>query len=237
LIHHYSNNEWSGDDNDDYIDDLLCYQELLHSEIIDRCEFSNGHVINAQLSSDKSIIQEEFTTINGTERQDPTLNGKDSTNVRKNIYKTFSTMIKLISGALVGGTKYSDIYITSDIKEDDTSTASNNRSSITSKHHSNDQHRKIPTLQEVARKVARLEKMELDEKQYIAYEMIACTFLLGLVKDGNDSNTTLFTSLQKTMGGGSSKEIADIVKNWRHEVVKNNYFCFLQGLLDQEKVQ
>jgi hypothetical protein len=53
-------------------------------------------------------------------------------------------------------------------------------------------------LQEVARKVARLEKMELDEKQYLAYEMIAHTFLLGLVKDGNDSNITLFNSLQKT---------------------------------------
>ncbi len=53
--------------------------------------------------------------------------------------------------------------------------------------------------------------MELDDKQYIAYEMIACTFLLGLVKDENDSNTTLFTSLQKTMGGESSKEIANIV--------------------------
>ncbi len=94
-------------------------------------------------------------------------------------------MLKLISGALVGGTKYSDIYITSDIDEDDTSTTSNNRSSNTSKHHSNDQHRKIPTLQEVARKVARLEKMDIGEKQYIAYEMMECTFLLGLIKDGN----------------------------------------------------
>jgi hypothetical protein len=121
-------------------------------------------------------------------------------------------MLKLISGALVGGTKYSNIYVTSDIKEDDMSTASNNRSSNTSKHHINDQHRKFLTLQEVTRKVARLEKMELDEKQYIAYEMIACTFLLGLVNDGNDSNTTLFTSLQITMGGESPKEIADMVK-------------------------
>jgi hypothetical protein len=121
-------------------------------------------------------------------------------------------MLKLISGALIGGTNYSEIYVTCGIEEDDTSTASNNRSNNTSKHSSNDQHRKIPTLQEVARKVARLKKMELDEKQYITYEMIACTFLLGLVKDGNDSNTTLFTSLQKTMGGESSKEIADIVR-------------------------
>jgi hypothetical protein len=41
--------------------------------------------------------------------------------------------------------------------------------------------------------------MQLDEKQYIANEMIACTFLPGLVKDENDSNTILFTSLQKTL--------------------------------------
>jgi hypothetical protein len=119
-------------------------------------------------------------------------------------------MLMLISGALVGGTKYSDIYVTSDIEKDDTSIASNNRSSNTSKHHSNDQRQKILTLKEVARKVARPEKMELDEKQYIAYEMIACTFLLGLVKDGHDSNTTIFTSLQKTMGGGIIK------RNSRH---------------------
>ncbi len=105
MIHHYSNDEWSGDDND-YIDDILCYQELLHSEIIDRCKFSKGHNIHALLSFDKSILQDEFTTIYGTERQDPTLNGKDFTNVQKNINKTYSTILKLISGALVGGTRY-----------------------------------------------------------------------------------------------------------------------------------
>jgi hypothetical protein len=77
----------SGDDNDDYIDDILCYQELLHSEIIDRCKFSNGHIIKAQLSSEKSILQEEFTTINGTERQDPTLNGKDLTKFKRILIK------------------------------------------------------------------------------------------------------------------------------------------------------
>jgi hypothetical protein len=108
-----------------------------------------------------------------------------------------------------------------------THTASNKRSSNTSKHHSNDQHRRISTLQEVARKVARLEKMELDEKEYIAYEMIACTFLLGLVKDGNDSNTTLFTSLQKTMGGESSKEIADIVKKMEARGGQEQLLLFL----------
>jgi hypothetical protein len=138
-------------------------------------------------------------------------------------------MLMLISGALVGGTNYSEIYITSDIEEDNRSTASNNRSSYTSKHQSIDQHRKIPTLQEVTRKDAKLEKMELDEKQYIAYKMIACTFLLGLVKDGNDSNTTLFTSLQKAIGGESSEEIADSVRKLEARGGQEQLLLFLTG--------
>jgi hypothetical protein len=119
--------------------------------------------------------------------------------------------------------------VTCGIQEDDTSTASNNRSNNTRKHSNNDQDRKIPTLQVVARKVARLEKMELDEKQYITYEMNACTFLLGLVKDGNDSNTTLFTSLQKTMGGESSKKIADIVRKLEARGGQEQLLLFLTG--------
>jgi hypothetical protein len=87
----------------------LCNQVLSHSEIIGRCKFSNGHILNAQISSDKSSLQEELTTINGTERQDSTLNGKDLTTVQNKADKTYSTMLKLISGALVGGTKYSDM--------------------------------------------------------------------------------------------------------------------------------
>ncbi len=68
-------------------------------------------------------------------------------------HKTYSTMLKLISGALVGETKYSDICITSDIKEDDTSTASNNRSSNTSKHHINYQHRKFQHCRKLQEKL------------------------------------------------------------------------------------
>ncbi len=71
--------------------------------------------------------------------------------------------------------------------------------------------------------------MELDEKQYIAHEIIAYTFLLGLVKEGNDSNTTLFTSLQKTMQGESSKEIADIVKKIDARGGQEQLLLFLTG--------
>jgi hypothetical protein len=38
-------------------------------------------------------------------------------------------------------------------------------------------------------------------------------------------------------GGGIIKRNRRHCENWTQEVVKSNYFCFLQGLLDQEKVQ
>jgi hypothetical protein len=70
---------------------------------------------------------------------------------------------------------------------------------------------KIPTLPEIAQIVARLEKTQLDEKQYIAYEMIACTFLLGLVNDGHDKNTKLGAYLQQTMEIAYTADANDII--------------------------
>ncbi len=71
---------------------------------------------------------------------------------------------------------------------------------------------KIPTLPQIAQKVARLEKTQLDEKQYIAYEMIACIFLLGLVNDRRDKNTKLGAYLQQTMEIASAADANDIIK-------------------------
>ncbi len=121
--------------------------------------------------------------------------------------KTLPTMLKLISGALIGGVNYKEIYMDSDI-DDETNppTTSNNMGAD-----QNTNIHKIPTLPETARKVARLEKRKLDKKQYIAYLMIACTFLLGLVHDGNDSITTLYSCLGHTMGSTATLNINDIV--------------------------
>ncbi len=63
---------------------------------------------------------------------------------------------------MVGGVKYSDIYIESDEDEDTSSTddyVNNN-----DKGHDKTQH-KIPSLPQIAWKVARLEMTQLDKKQ------------------------------------------------------------------------
>ncbi len=94
---------------------------------------------------------------------------------------------------------------------------------------------KIPTLPETARKVARLEKEKLDEKQYIAYEMIACTFLIGLVHDGNNPNTTLYSCLGHTMGSTATLNVNDIVHRFQARGGQSKLIMFLTGLAGSGK--
>jgi hypothetical protein len=112
--------------------------------------------------------------------------------------KTFPIMLKLISGTLVGGVNYSDIY------DNEMNSPTQSRNNTMNKNEL-----KVPTLPEIARKVAKLEKTQLDEKQYIGYERIACTFLLGLIQDGNNPKTTLYLSLQQSMGCPNTTDMED----------------------------
>ncbi len=75
--------------------------------------------------------------------------------------------------------------------------------------------------------MARLEKTQLDEKQYIVYEMIACTFLLGLVNDGYDKNTKLGAYLQQTMEIDSTADANDIIKELKARGGRDQLLMFL----------
>jgi hypothetical protein len=72
-------------------------------------------------------------------------------------------MLKLIDGTSVGGVKYSDLYIDSDVDEDTSSTNSYVTNNDKGHDKNNTQH-KIPALPKIAQKVAKLEKTQLDEK-------------------------------------------------------------------------
>jgi hypothetical protein len=90
-------------------------------------------------------------------------------------------------------------------------------------------------MPKTARKVARQEKRKLDKKQYIAYEMIACTFLLGLVHDGNDPNTTLYSCLRHTMGSTATLNINNIVHRLEARGGQSQLITFLTGLAGSRK--
>ena len=165
------------------------------------------------------IHQEQLTNI--PQPQEDQLMNKDATDTNPHTLdtnKTFPTMLKLISGTLVGGANYSDIY-------------DNEMNSPIQSHNNttNNNQLKVPTLPEIARKVAKLEKTQLDEKQYIAYEIIACTFLLGLVKDGNNPKTTLYSSLQQSMGCPNTTDMEDLVNRLKARGGQDQLLMFLTG--------
>ena len=174
------------------------HDEYSHSEIINRCNFGSRHLINARLSSQTCLQHQADSSAHDATIQCLHSKDIDGDHGSEETIKTFPTMLKLISGTLVGGVNYSDLYIDSD-EDEDTSSTSSLVNESDKEHGKKKKERKIPTLPKIARKVARLEKTQLDEKQYIAYEMIACTFLLGLLNDGSDKNTKLGAYLQQTM--------------------------------------
>ncbi len=91
----------------------------------------------------------------------------DSTNDGKSMQqtsKTFPTMLKLISGALIGGVNYKEINMDSEIDDKTDPPTTTNNMGVDQ----NTNIHKIPILHETTRKVARLEKRKLDKKQYIA---------------------------------------------------------------------
>ena len=96
-------------------------------------------------------------------------------------------------------------------------------------HEKNNTLHKVPTLPQIVRKVAKLEKTQLDEKQYIAYEMIACTFLLGLVNDGCDKTTKLGAYIQQTMDDTTNADANDIIKKLKARGGRDKLLMFLTG--------
>jgi hypothetical protein len=166
--------EWSDNESNLDFDNIHEHDEYSHSEIINRCSFGSTHIINARLSSQTSLQDQVKSSTHDTTIQ--CFYSKEFADEQHDMIKTFSTMLKLISGTLVGGVKYCDLYIDSNKDEEITpanSLLSEKDYGLRPKEH------RIPTLHQIARKVAKLEKTQLDEIQYIAYEMIACTFLLG----------------------------------------------------------
>jgi hypothetical protein len=158
----------------------------------------------------------------------------DSTNDGQSMQqtsKTFPTMLKLISGALIGGVNYKEVYMNSDIDDKTNPPTTTNNMGVDQ----NTNIHKIPTLPETARKVARLEKRTLDEKQFVAYEIIACTFLLGLVHDGNDPNTTLYSCPRHTMGSTATLNINNIVQRLEARGGQSQLIMFLTGLAGSGK--
>ena len=214
--------DWSDEESDSDSDNMHQHDEYSHSEIINQCNFGSKHIINARLSSQTCLQHQADSSTQNAIPQCLNSNDFDSNHGAKETIKSFPNMLKLVCGTLVGSVKYSDLYNDSDEEEDTSSTSF-------FKDHGRKKKRKIPSLPQIARKVARLEKTQLDEKQYIAYEMIACTFLLGLVNDGSDKNTKLGAYLQQTMEIPTTTDAKDVIEKLKARGGRDQLLMFLTG--------
>ena len=105
-----SDDEWGFDESD--LEEIYLHtKENSHDKIINKCDFGQRHLIGARISSTTTLFQSgesgELNALLDTSDSD----GKNDDNPKQHKIQTYPTMLKLISGSLVGGANYNDIYI------------------------------------------------------------------------------------------------------------------------------
>ena len=140
-------------------------------------------IIDARLSGKQSLLHTEQHQTSSDQTTQPSKSDAANGNC-----STYSTMLRLISGSMIGESVYTKLY-------DDLDKVDNTTNKFST-----------PTLSGIARKVAKVEKLKLDHKQYIAYEMICCSFLLGLINDGEKKGTRLSECLDLCLEDCSRKK-------------------------------
>ncbi len=226
-----SDGELSDDEDGVNLDAMNTEEEYSHAKIINQCDFGQRHLIDAHIFSNTTLLQQECLST-FTEMSDSGLNLDDVNGDISTIHtiQLFPTRLKLISGTLAGGTKYSDIHVDSDVEDvlEKLSTIDTKTNKETDRD-KNINSQKVSTLQERARRVTRLEKKQLEKKQYIAYELIACTFFLGMVNDAQNPHTNLGAYLQQSLRGSTTADIEDTVKMLKARGGRKQMLMFLMG--------
>jgi hypothetical protein len=94
-------------------------EEYSHAKIINQCYFGQRHLIDACISSNMTLLPPgRLSTQAETPNNGLNSDGVNGDHSAIHTIKTFPTMLKLISGTLVGGVNYSEIYIDSDVEDE-----------------------------------------------------------------------------------------------------------------------
>ena len=179
-----------GNDNDnDRIN--IASLSLSQDEVISKCKFSDADHITPTNGLDCSIIEDTFDSITHEHES-----GRSSSHTNHSIQNTFRTVLELIHGSLVGSPTF-QMFSHQDINE--MANISQNDESY-------------PTIAGVAQTLARREGKVLDEKQYITYEMLCCTFLLQLVNETLDPTSSVHKQVGVSISMDDNSELVDDIK-------------------------
>lgn len=185
-------------------------------EILNRAPMTESNFLDARLASIRSLFDQEqpAASNNGTRFQTSTSNATYSSQNRSPV------QLKLVCGALVDGIDYNQVY-SNNLENDNTT---DNQSNAPSEHNT------TPTLGGVARKVAAAGGPQLDEKQYITYEVICSTFLLGLVYNGLDASPALQCALSELFSEYKDEQkVNNIIAELKARGGREQLIMFLTG--------
>lgn len=123
----------------------------------------------------------------------------------------YATVLEFLCGSVVGNACYSDGDDIDDQHKQDGRYIGSLR---------------LPTLKGVAEKVEKKEGKKLDKKQYIAYEILCCSFILELVESGE-----LEAAFAIDSGGdeGAKKNKENLIANLQARCAERNLTMFLTG--------
>ena len=151
----------------------------------------------------------------------------------------FDTVLKLVSGTVLGGDTFADVYAEIDDTDQDKNYYFRHVSidpKLLGPH--SDFVAKVPTLAGVTRMVAREEGTMLDEKQYMMYEILVCTFLLDLINNQEvDGHSALAQKLSGALGITRSKNMDKVTKILKARGGREQLLMFVTGLAGAGKVQ
>ncbi len=95
----------------------------------------------------------------------------------------------------------------------------------------------MPVLSGVTRSARKLDGLQMDEKQYVVYEIKCCTFLLDLIYQGRDDDSKLRKCLQQTLANEHPhSETKTLVKKLKIHGGQDQLLMFLTGPADGGKV-
>lgn len=150
--------------------------ERTNGHLIDLGKLEKSQLISARISETSSLFADQEEPVMTPTVQQTT---QEIFSQVRSYEQDFPTLLKFIDGALVGGNY--DSYLGDDqdmtLPVEDSDQNNDDFRDVCSGQ------RQIPSLSSVAKKIAQKEGKTLDKKQYIAYEIIACSFLLRQIEE------------------------------------------------------
>ena len=170
-----------------------------HAKIMKRTNVRSCSAIKTHVDDNVSVLATAKKPSTSATNSEHTKNNADTTNnnhqqhqpASYNVRIRYEDILTFIQGSLLVGSNDEgtfDIHGDGDGGEQESTSLKLKRQCL----------KKIPTMYEIAR--GKTSKYNLDDKQFIAYQIVCCTFLLQLVMEGDHYDTKLGELLGATLG-------------------------------------